>query len=190
VVCLTVTKLKEKEQNLFLVAHAKHNTFQTQAQIAHISHAKRRAPITKQTSQAQPRCKSSNTMNATKRDYWKGGSNWIALYVFLACIPMVVIAIFIVSNIRYRRQLKREADAARRGTAWTYPRMSRPTLGVMPKPEKSKKVTLLHRRGRNLLRIYTEDLEMEQGMRAERGTTADPKTPAKTPAKKSPLKMA
>ncbi|KAF7515198.1 hypothetical protein G7054_g14710 [Neopestalotiopsis clavispora] len=129
-------------------------------------------------------------MQEIKRDYWRGGSNWIALYVFLACIPMVVITIFVVSNLRYRRQLKREAEASRRGTAWTYQRTTtRPPLGVTPEHEtKKKKVTLLHRRGQNLLRIYTNDIEMEQlGMHAERGTAADLKTPSKTPAK-SPLK--
>lgn len=128
-------------------------------------------------------------MNSTKRDYWKGGSNWIALYVFLACIPMVVIAIFMISNMRYRRQLKREADAARRGTAWTYPRTSQPTLGMTPETKTKKKLTLLHRRGRNLLRIYTEDLELEERRNhAERGTGADLRTPTMTPAK-SPLKQ-
>ncbi|ETS82208.1 hypothetical protein PFICI_07210 [Pestalotiopsis fici W106-1] len=129
-------------------------------------------------------------MKEIEGDYWKAGSNWIALYVFLACLPIVVITIFVVSHLRYRRQLKRESEAFLRGTAWTYPHTPRPPLGMSPEPEK-KKVTLLHRRGRNLLRIYTEDLEKEERLRmqAERGTEADFKTPTKTPINKSPLKM-
>ncbi|KAF3013964.1 hypothetical protein E8E14_006677 [Neopestalotiopsis sp. 37M] len=124
-------------------------------------------------------------MKQINGDYWKAGSNWIALYVFLACLPMVVVTIFIVSHLRHRRQLEREKEARRRGTAWTYSYALRPPLSASPKPEQKKKVTLLHRRGRNLLSIYTNDLEMERmGVRAERGT------PTKTPAKKSPLKMA
>lgn len=126
-------------------------------------------------------------MKHSKGDYWKPGANWIALYVFLACLPMIVIGIFVYSHMLYRRQQK-EFQRRVKGTGPVKSPARLLPFGSPEPPIKMQKATLLHRRGQGSLKIRT-DIEhtRDEAVRGSLGKLAV-KSPVKTPSK-SPIKI-